>query len=188
MSDIHLIKGLGAEKKLGQNFLVDPHYIERELSYCNTKGKNVLEIGSGVGALTVGLAKDAKSFLAIEIDERFIPILKEKLLEFKHAKVICGDALEFVGGPFDLVVSNVPYYVASKMVLKISKLGDEAVICIQRELANRMVAEPCSRDYSRFSVICQLLFETDFLGAVPSGAFYPKPDVGSAIVRLKKIG
>lgn len=188
MSDIHLIKGLGAIKPLGQNFLVDKHYVERELSHCGAKGKSVLEIGPGIGALTIGLAKDAKTLTAIEIDERFIPILTEKLREFRNAKVICGDALEFSGGPFDLVVSNVPYCIASKIVLKLPELGKNAVICIQKELAERMVAEPGSRDYSRFSVMCQLLFDVKMLESVPAGAFYPMPGVDSAIVGLRVMG
>ncbi len=188
MGDIVLIKGLGAIKSLGQNFLIDKNYIERELSHCKPQGKTVLEIGPGIGALTAGLAKEAKGFTAIEIDERFIPILTEKLRGLKNASVVYGDALEFAGGPFDLVVSNVPYCVASKLVLKIPEFGNEAVICIQKELAHRMAAKPGSRDYSRFSVMCQLLFEVELLEKVPAGAFYPKPEVESRVLRLRVKG
>jgi 16S rRNA (adenine1518-N6/adenine1519-N6)-dimethyltransferase len=189
MSDIHFIKGLGADWKLGQNFLLDKTYIARELEFCNAGGKRVLEIGPGLGALTVGLGSVAGHLTAIEIDERFIPILREKTREFKTVEIVQGNALEFEGGPFDLIVSNLPYYIASKLLVKISSLEfSEAIICIQKELAVRMVAQPGSRDYSRLSVVCQLMFDIKLLGGVPAGAFYPKPKVSSAFVRLKKKG
>ncbi|MFH1470358.1 MAG: 16S rRNA (adenine(1518)-N(6)/adenine(1519)-N(6))-dimethyltransferase RsmA [Candidatus Micrarchaeota archaeon] len=189
MSEIHIIKGLGADKKLGQNFLIDKNYIHRELAYCEAEGKDVLEIGPGIGALTVGLAGKAKRLTAIEIDERLMPLLKERLREFHNLELICGDALEFTPAKkFDLVVSNVPYYVASKLVLMVPELGAEAIICIQKELAERIVAKPGSEDYSRFSVMCQLLFDVNLLERVPAGAFYPAPSVESAIVRLKVSG
>jgi 16S rRNA (adenine1518-N6/adenine1519-N6)-dimethyltransferase len=190
MSQIHLIKSLGPKKKLGQNFLVDQSAIERELSYCGAKGKKVLEIGPGLGALTAVLASQASSLFAIEIDERFALILKEKLGASKNTTVICGDFLEFQGkGPFDLVVSNIPYYIASKILLKLSELEFKtAVICIQTELADRMLAEPSSRDYSRLSVVCQLLFKIEFLERVPKTSFYPQPKVESTMLRLRKKG
>jgi len=189
MSTADLIKALGAKKKLGQNFLINQGVIERELDYCNAKGKKVLEVGPGLGALTDGLAAKASSLTAIEIDERFVSILKEKLHDFKNTTVIHGDFLDFQGGPFDLIVSNLPYYIASKILLKMPELGfTEAVVCIQTELADRMLAEPGSRDYSRLSVVCQLLFEVELLERVPQNAFYPQPKVESTIVRLKKKG
>lgn len=187
MSQIDLIKGLGAKKKLGQNFLIDEQAIERELGYCNPKGKTVLEIGPGLGALTVGLARDAASLTAIEIDERFIPILKEKLREFPNAMVIQGDFLEFDGGPFDLIVSNIPYYIASKILFQLAEFEfKEAILCIQTELADRMLAEPGSRDYSRLSVMSQLYFEIEHLESLFPSDFYPQPEVSSSIVRLSK--
>ncbi len=189
MSDAGLIRGLGADRRLGQNFLIDNNYIERELSFCSPSGKTVLEIGPGLGALSIGLAKEAKHLTVVEIDERFVPILKERLREFKNIEIICGDALALEGGKFDLIVSNLPYCIASKLILKFPAFDfKEAVICIQKELAGRMDASPGSRDYSRFSVMCQLLFEVESLCSVPAGAFCPKPKVDSALVRLRKRG
>jgi 16S rRNA (adenine1518-N6/adenine1519-N6)-dimethyltransferase len=190
MTQINLIKSLGPKKKLGQNFLIDEALIERELSYCDAKGKKVLEIGPGLGALTMGLALKASLLTAIEIDERFALMLKEKLRDSKNTTILNEDFLVFESKEsFDLVVSNIPYYIASKILIKISELDFKtAIICIQKELADRMIAKPSSRDYSRLSVMSQLLFEMEFLERVPQNAFYPQPQVKSAILRLKKKG
>ncbi|MFH1447284.1 MAG: 16S rRNA (adenine(1518)-N(6)/adenine(1519)-N(6))-dimethyltransferase RsmA [Candidatus Micrarchaeota archaeon] len=185
----HLIKGIGPKKRLGQNFLIDLRVIEREIAYCKPDGKRILEIGPGLGAITHGLAEKASHLTAVELDARFIYSLKDRLKQFNNVEIVHGDILEFNGGQFDVIISNLPYYIASKILFKIADMDfGFAIVCLQSELAERMVARPASRGYSRFSVMCQFLFDTELLERVPSGAFYPEPKVESSIVRISKTG
>ncbi len=189
MSQIDLIKGIGPKKKLGQNFLIEDSIIQREIAYCDPKDKTILEIGPGIGALTAVLSKQAKSLTAIEIDSRLVPLLKEKFRNNPNTSIIQGDFLEFNGGPYDLVVSNLPYYIASKIIFKLTEIEfTEAILCIQSELAYRATALPNTRDYSRLSVMCSFLFDIEIVDTIPASAFYPKPKVQSKIIRLIKKG
>ncbi|MCX6778280.1 MAG: 16S rRNA (adenine(1518)-N(6)/adenine(1519)-N(6))-dimethyltransferase RsmA [Candidatus Micrarchaeota archaeon] len=174
-------------KRLGQNFLHDSRILKREVEYAGVEGKKVLEIGAGTGNLTVLLAEKAKEVIAIEKDGRLAGFLAERMATTQNVHVITADFLEWIAPAIDVVVSNVPYSVASPILFKLAELDFErAVLCLQEEFAKRMVAKPDTREYSRLSVMAQLCFEIELLDRVPKGAFSPIPKVDSRIVRLAR--
>jgi 16S rRNA (adenine1518-N6/adenine1519-N6)-dimethyltransferase len=181
--------------KLGQNFLHDSHAIERiaaALGDCSQE--TVLEIGPGRGALTRALAARAKHVLAIELDD----ILADRLrLEFPADRVtiVHQDVLKFdiapaaagAGGRL-AVVGNLPYYITSPILHKLAASQasvSRAVLMMQREVADRVVASPGSRDYGQLSVTVQMYGPVETLFTLPPGAFSPPPEVHSSVVRWR---
>jgi len=174
-------------KKLGQNFLIDHQVAEREVAYAQiTKDDVVLEVGPGKGILTNKLAKKAKKVIAIEIDKQLIEHLYKIIPQ--NVELINGDALkvDFATLPtFNKIVSNLPFQISSPITFKfLEDKFDVAVLIYQKEFADRMIAKPGSKDYSRLSVGTYYRAECKLLENVPKALFNPQPKVDSCMIQL----
>lgn len=189
--------GFSFKKSLGQNFLMDLNILRQIVSAAElTSQKGALEIGPGIGALTQQLAKQAGKVVAVEIDQRLLPILLETL-EGYPAEVIHGDVLkmdlkELLRDKFQQVsavsvVANLPYYVTTPIIMKLleNKLPlENIVVMIQKEVAERMAAVPGSKDYGSLSIAVQYYCEARVISIVPRTVFVPQPNVDSAVIKL----
>lgn len=183
------------KKSLGQNFLFDPTIIDRIVAAGEVTANDVvLEIGPGAGSLTRCLAESAKEVIAVELDDRLIPILQYTLADHPNATIIHGDILKIktsevlktseVHGVYK-VVANIPYYLTSAIIRHLleSKVKPSLIVLtVQREVAERLCAKPPEMSVLAASV--QVYGEPHIVGKIPASAFYPKPDVDSAIVRI----
>jgi 16S rRNA (adenine1518-N6/adenine1519-N6)-dimethyltransferase len=173
--------------KLGQNFLVDPNTATLEVDYADIKKDDVvLEVGPGKGILTKLLAKNAKKVIAVEIDKNLVETLKDTLpsnVTLIHSDIL---KLDFEKLPrFNKVVSNLPYQISSPFTFKLLDYSfDSAILVYQKEFAQRMVAKPGSKTYSRLSVNVYYKAECSLLRIVSKNVFYPIPKVDSAVVKL----
>ncbi len=174
--------GIRLSKRLDQHFLVDERILQREVEYAGvTSEDTVLEIGPGIGTLTKFLAKAAKKVLVIEKDKKF----ENFLVEIPNTEVTIADALEVVFPECDKILSNMPYSISSELTFKIlAQPIQVAVVCVQKEFAQRMVAKPGTKDYSRLSVNCAVRADVELLEKVSKGKYFPQPKVDSAIVRV----
>jgi len=182
--------GFRQSKKLSQHFLIDERVLAREAGYASPKGKSVLEIGPGFGFLTKELAKtNPTSITLIEKDSQLIPILESEFTNHT-IKIIHADFLKWKSGAkFDLIISNVPYSISSPLLFHLADLNfSRAILCLQKEFVERMLAKPGSKDYSRLSVTSQASFSVRLLEKVPRSAFHPIPKVDSAIIELIPTG
>ncbi|MEM1514200.1 MAG: 16S rRNA (adenine(1518)-N(6)/adenine(1519)-N(6))-dimethyltransferase RsmA [Candidatus Thermoplasmatota archaeon] len=172
--------------RFSQNFLIDEKIAERQVSYANLNENDVvLEIGAGNGILTKKIAKIAK-VIAIEIDEKFIP----KLKNIKNVDVINADITKFDLNDiyFNKVISNIPYHISSEITFKLlEKKFDLGIIMYQKEFAERLVARG-GKNYSRLSVMAYSKADIEILEIVPKKAFRPIPKVDSCIVKILPIG
>lgn len=174
-------------KKLGQNFLIDHHVVEREVAYAQiTKDDVVLEIGPGKGILTTELAEKARKVIAIEIDKQLVEHLHKVVP--RNVELIHADALkiDFTTLPtFNKIVSNLPFQISSPITFKFleNRFG-MAVLIYQKEFADRMVAKPGTKDYSRLSVSTYYRAKCELLEIVSKTLFYPQPKVDSCMIRL----
>lgn len=183
--------GKRARRALGQHFLVDAAVIDYETAMARVNGQRVLEIGGGTGNLTVSIARHAKKIITVEKDQSLASMLRSKFAGMKNIEVVEGDFLAFDPDDFeiDVIVGNIPYALSSQILFRLRDWSfDRAVLCVQKEFAERMVAKPGTPDYSRLSVMTQLYFKPIFLKVVPRGCFSPVPEVDSAIVLLTKKG
>jgi len=187
-----------AKPMLGQNFLVDSEAIQRiAASIGDLTGRTVVEIGPGRGAITAALAARAARVLAVELDPLLAAGLHVEFLLDASARVtvINEDALRFdfaaasaAAGERLLVVGNLPYGITSQILLKLAASHaalDRAVLMVQREVADRVTAQPGSRDYGLLSVTVQLYGPAQSLFTLPPGAFSPPPDVYSTVFRWR---
>lgn len=186
------------KKSLGQNFLTDPHVLDKIIHAASlTKESGVIEIGPGIGALTERLAQTARKVVAIEIDQRLIPVLEKLFQNDDNVEIINGDALtvnlkQVVAEHFRdtgslHVVANLPYYVTSPILVRLLQEQlplTNIVIMIQKEVADRLKATPGTKDYSSLSVLVQYYADVKEVGRVPSHVFVPRPQVDSAVVCL----
>lgn len=174
--------------KLGQNFLADDSVLEFEAESAQARGKSVLEIGAGDGRLTAKLlSAGAGHVIAVELD----PKLAKKLRQRFHSrvKVVEADFLKFTPPRCNVVVGNIPYYITSPILLKLARMDfGRAVLCIQQEVAERMLAGSGTSRYGRLSVFSQLVFRAEILATVGRDAFSPRPKVDSCIISLEKTG
>jgi ribosomal RNA small subunit methyltransferase A len=172
-------------KRLGQHFLNAPQILEFEAEAAGVEGKTVVEIGGGDGRLTEKiLAKCPKKLIVVEKDRRWADFLRERFGE--KAEIVNGDFLES-NQEAEIFIGNIPYYISSPILFSIAKKDFErALLMVQEEFAERMVAKPGTREYGRLSVTSQLLFRIRLLKKVKKGAFSPPPEVDSAIVLLEK--
>jgi len=174
-------------KKLGQNFLIDHHVVEREVAYAQiTKDDVVLEIGPGKGILTTELAEKARKVIAIEIDKQLVEHLHKVVPQ--NVELIHADALkiDFTTLPtFNKIVSNLPFQISSPITFKFleNRFG-MAVLIYQKEFADRMIAKPGTKDYSRLSVSMYYRAKCELLEIVSKTLFYPQPKVDSCMIRL----
>ncbi len=171
-------------KKLGQHFLVDRRVLARICDYASLSEEDrVLEVGPGTGNLTRILSERAGKVFAIEVDPALATSLKGR---FGNVVVIRGDALKVPLPDYNKIVSNLPYQISSKITFRLLKKPfDFAVLLYQREFAERMVALPGTKEYSRLTLNVSHRAEAEILEFVPRSAFRPMPQVESAIVRLR---
>ena len=184
-------------KSLGQNFLVDDSVPSDIVSGAEVDENDlVIEIGPGVGTLTVQLLKVAKKVFAIELDNDLIPILTEELGDNQNFTLIHNDALkvnfnEIIGDEQSVkLVANLPYYVTTPIIVKLLKEGynfKSLTIMIQKEVAERMNAEPGNKDYGALSLLVQYYCDTQIIRKVPPNCFIPRPKVDSIVIRLDKL-
>jgi len=172
---------------LGQHMLVDAETIDYEVAMARSEGKMVLEIGGGTGNLTSAISEKAKQVVTIEKDPLMIDELEERFKGKRKIKIVQADFLEVPANTYkaDVIVGNIPYSASSPILFKLREWEFEyAVLCVQKEFAERMIAKPGDRDYSRLSVMTQLYFTTRYLKTVLAGCFKPVPEVDSAIIVL----
>lgn len=197
VKDILSRHGFTFSKSLGQNFIVNPSVCPRiaEEGGAST-GTGVIEIGTGVGVLTAELAKRADKVVAIEIDDRLIPVLSETLSDFDNVKIINEDVLkvdlnkvieEEFSGMDVYVCANLPYYITSPIIMSLleSRLNIKAItVMVQKEAATRLTAELGTRDVGAVTVAVRYYSEPRLLFNVSRGSFMPSPNVDSAVIRL----
>jgi len=172
------------KKSLDQHFLISEKYILKEIDSAGiTKRDVVLEIGAGIGTLTEYLLDRAGSVIAFEIDRQLEKLLRKRFLR-RNFRLIEGDVLKQEIPDFDVCVSNIPYSVSSKILLMLGKMAKPAVLMLQKEFAQRVVARPGDFGYSRISVVAGYYFLPEIICVVPKTAYFPVPEVDSAIVRL----
>ena len=187
------------QKKFGQNFLIDTHVLDKIIRAAEiTKDDFVLEIGPGIGTMTQYLAQAAREVVAVEIDKALIPILQDTLSGFPNAEVIHDDILKVDiaglaeqrnGGRPIKVVANLPYYITTPIIMSLfeSQVPLASVtVMVQKEVAERMQAGPGSKDYGALSLAVQYYAEPYIAANVPPNCFMPRPNVGSAVIRLTK--
>ena len=180
------------KKSLGQNFIFDQEILDRIVAAGDVSPQDtVLEIGPGAGSLTRRLAETAARVVAVELDERLIPVLQHTLAEYSNVTVVQGDILEIgMGSVAGLtgdykVVANIPYYLTSAIIrhlLEADVRPSLIVLTVQREVAERLCAAP--PDMSLLAVSVQFYGAPRLMGQIPARAFHPAPDVDSAIVRI----
>ena len=187
------------QKKFGQNFLIDTHVLEKIISAAGiTKSDCVLEIGPGIGTMTQYLAENAGHVVAVEIDRNLIPILKETLADYDNVTVINEDILrvdiktlaeEYNGGKPIKDIANLPYYITTPIIMGLFESGvpiDNITVMVQKEVADRMKEGPGSKDYGALSLAVQYYAEPEIVANVPPNCFIPRPNVGSAVIRLTR--
>lgn len=182
--------GIAPRQSLGQNFLFDEGLLGRITAAADlSPGDAVLEIGPGLGALTRQLAQAAGRVVAVELDDRLLPVLRYELEPFNNVEIIHGDILTFdIAAHFDrpfVVVANVPYYITGailRRLLESHPRPKRIVMTVQREVADRLTAVPPRM--SLLAVSVQYYGSVRLAGAVKAGAFWPRPDVDSAYIRI----
>lgn len=186
---------LRADKKLGQNFLIDENVVRQiveaaELSEADT----VLEVGPGIGTLTQGLAESKAKVVAVELDTRLLPVLATTLEGYDNVRVVHGDILkvnimEEVGAPKFKVCANLPYYITTPIIFALleKRLPMERLVAmVQKEVAERMAAQPGGKEYGALSVAIQYYTEPEIAFIVPPTSFIPAPAVDSAVIVCKR--
>ncbi|USG68299.1 16S rRNA (adenine(1518)-N(6)/adenine(1519)-N(6))-dimethyltransferase RsmA [Brevibacillus ruminantium] len=191
--------GFSFKKSLGQNFLIDTNILHNIVDAADLdQSKAVVEVGPGIGALTEQLCRAAGRVVAIEIDQRLLPILGDTLAPYDNVEVVHGDVLELdlkalfrdklAGYEKASVVANLPYYVTTPILMKLLEERlplENIVVMIQKEVAERIAARPGTKDYGSLSVAAQFYAETEVAMIVPASVFIPRPNVDSAVIRLK---
>lgn len=185
------------KKKFGQNFLIDTHVLEKIIEAAQiTKEDFVLEIGPGIGTMTQYLCEHARRVLAVEIDKNLIPILQETLASYENAEVRQGDILkqdiqaiakEYNEGKPIKVVANLPYYITTPIIMGLFESHvplANVTVMVQKEVAERMQAEPGTKTYGALSLAVQYYAKPYLAANVPPNCFMPRPNVGSAVIRL----
>lgn len=175
------------KKRLGQNFIVDLDFLHRMISYAQISGEEVvLEVGAGLGFLTKLLSKKCREVIAVEVDPKLASVLRKCLSNTENVTILQGDILELSVPRFSKVVSTPPYSISSPLLFWLLDRDFEcAVLTFQRDFAERLVAEPKSKDYGRLTVTTYRRAFVELLDYVPRLAFWPPPKVESVIVRLK---
>ena len=189
------------QKKFGQNFLIDPHVLDKIIAAAEiTKDDFVLEIGPGIGTLTQYLAEAAREVVAVEIDSTLIPILEDTLNAYDNVSVINEDVLkvdlrklaeERNGGKPIKVVANLPYYITTPIIMSLFESHvplKSLTVMVQKEVALRMQAGPGTKDYCALSLAVQYYASPYLAANVPPNCFMPRPNVGSAVIRLTRFG
>lgn len=187
------------QKKFGQNFLIDEGIVNKIVREAGvTKDDFVLEIGPGIGTMTQLLCEQAGGVAAVEIDTNLIPILKETLAEYDNVTIINEDILkvdikklaeEKNGGKPIKVVANLPYYITTPIIMGLFESNvpiDSITVMVQKEVADRMQVGPGTKNYGALSLAVQYYSKPQVVINVPPECFIPRPNVGSAVIRLTK--
>ena len=186
------INGIKLDKRKGQNYLINKTVLSRIIESSElSKNDTVLEIGAGIGTLTIPLAKNAGKVIAIEQDKKVAEVLIKRLedLEISNVEVVVDDATKVDLPETTKVVSNLPYKISSPITFKILENPFEmGILMYQREFADRMVASPGDRNYSRLSVMIHFFADVEMLFNVSKNDFFPKPKVSSAVIKMKPKG
>jgi 16S rRNA (adenine1518-N6/adenine1519-N6)-dimethyltransferase len=181
------------KKRLGQNFLVSPAGIEKVVNAARLTGEeDVLEIGAGLGTLSLALSKSAKNLVVVELDADLLPALMWVLSDYSNVRVIPGDILSMDPENLGLheryaVVANIPYNITSHLIRKLMESpfpADPIVLTIQEEVARRITADP--GDMSLLALSVQIYGVPTVQDVIPSGAFFPQPKVDSAVIRIDR--
>lgn len=187
------------QKKFGQNFLIDTHVLEKIIDASEITGDDfVLEIGPGIGTMTQYLCENAREVVAVEIDKNLIPILHDTLSAYDNVMVINEDILKVdinrlaeeknAGRPIK-VVANLPYYITTPIIMGLFESHvpiDSITIMVQKEVADRMQVGPGTKDYGALSLAVQYYAKPEIIANVPPNCFMPRPNVGSAVIRLTR--
>jgi 16S rRNA (adenine1518-N6/adenine1519-N6)-dimethyltransferase len=189
--------GFKFTKSLGQNFLIDDSVLLDIVEGAEVNSEDfIIEIGPGVGTLTRELLKRAKRVCAIELDAGLLPILREELKDYDNFEIVHKDALkvnfdEIIGEEKSVkVVANLPYYVTTPIIAKLLNENykfKSLTIMIQKEVGERIAAEPNSKDYGALSTLVQYHCNTKIIRKVPPSSFIPQPKVDSIVVKLDKL-
>lgn len=187
------------QKKFGQNFLIDSHVLDKIISAAEiTKEDCVLEIGPGIGTMTQYLAENAREVIAVEIDKNLIPILQDTLSSYNNVTVMNEDILkvdiakiveEKNNGKPIKVVANLPYYITTPIIMNLFESQVPLLsitIMVQKEVADRMKVGPGTKDYGALSLAVQYYAKPDIVANVPPNCFIPRPNVGSAVIKLTR--
>lgn len=187
------------QKKFGQNFLIDTHVLEKIIEAAGVSDDDfVLEIGPGIGTMTQYLCEHAREVYVVEIDKNLIPILDETLHEYDNVTVLNDDILKVdltriaaernEGRPIK-VVANLPYYITTPIIMGLFESEvplDNLTIMVQKEVAERMQSGPGSKSYGALSLAVQYYAKPEIVANVPPNCFMPRPNVGSAVIRLTR--
>ena len=187
------------QKRFGQNFLIDSHVLDKIVNAAGiTKEDCVLEIGPGIGTMTQYLAEHAGRVVAVEIDTNLLPILAETLKDYSNVTVINEDILkvdmnslveEYNNGRPIKVVANLPYYITTPIIMGLFESNvpiENITVMVQKEVADRMQVGPGSKDYGALSLAVQYYASPYIVANVPPNCFIPRPNVGSAVIRLPR--
>ena len=187
------------QKKFGQNFLIDTNVLDKIIASAEiTKEDCVLEIGPGIGTMTQYLAESAGEVVAVEIDKALIPILEDTLSAYDNVTIINEDILkvdinqiaqERNGGKPIKVVANLPYYITTPIIMGLFESHvplKSITIMVQKEVADRMQVGPGTKDYGALSLAVQYYAKPEIVANVPPNCFIPRPNVGSAVIRLTR--
>jgi 16S rRNA (adenine1518-N6/adenine1519-N6)-dimethyltransferase len=195
--------GLRPSKGLGQNFLVDENALQKVVKAAEIRvGDTILEVGPGLGSLTRYLASSAQQVVAVELDQKLLPVLHETLAPFENVEIVIGDILELDPGillesymlkadrsPLSalryMVVANIPYYITSALIrhlLEAEIQPDRIVLTVQKEVADRICEQPPNLNLLALSV--QVYGQPTIAAKIHAGAFYPPPKVDSAVVKI----
>jgi 16S rRNA (adenine1518-N6/adenine1519-N6)-dimethyltransferase len=184
--------GIRLTKSLGQNFLHDANQLRRIVAAAElTPADKVLEIGPGLGPLTEALLASAAHVLAIEKDARLVDLLRKRFAGGKNLELIHDDALEFLKREKRdwhdwKVVANLPYSVASPIIVELAQSPISMTVTLQLEVVRRLTAKVATKDYGILTLLVQLNYETAGFFKIPPGSFFPEPEVDSACVTLKR--
>ena len=188
--------GLRAKRALGQNFVVDPNTVRRIARLADVKpGDRVLEIGAGLGSLTLALAESGADITAVEVDEDLLPLLRENVGHLPNVTVVHGDAMKLewsslLGGHTDwALVANLPYNVATPLVADVLDMVPAVtrmLVMVQKEVGERFAAEPRTEAFGAVSVKVAFHGTATVVGIVPPTVFLPRPNVDSALVSIRR--
>ncbi len=191
---LHILKtfGIRLQKKLGQNFLIDGKVVDGIVAAALLQpGEQVLEIGPGIGTLTQGLAETGAAVTSVELDRHLIDILAKTLEGYDNVRIVHGDFLKLdisreITAPHYKIIANLPYYITTPIIMRIleERMPVELLVTmVQKEVAERMVAKPGTKEYGALSVAVQYYTEPEIVFIVPPAAFIPPPAVESAVIR-----
>ncbi len=200
MNIVELIKNenIKAKKKFGQNFLIDQNVLNNIITKAEISGKNVIEIGPGLGSLTEYLIRDAKKVVCYEIDKDMVDILEDRYKENEIVTIVFEDFLkanlkEDISKYFDneevIVVANLPYYITTAILTKIleeTSLVKKIVVMVQKEVAQRLSGKPSTKDYNSLSVLIQYYTNVKTIFNVSHKSFIPAPEVDSSVIMIER--